>query len=44
MRTPVGICLYPAEAKRAFDRLVTNLAHALSGGVDAYCEDATVAR
>ena len=35
---------YPAEAKRAFDRLVTSLSRALNGGVDAYCEDATVGR
>jgi hypothetical protein len=39
-----GAIEYPAEAKRAFDWLVTNLAYALSTGVDAYCDDATVGR
>jgi hypothetical protein len=35
---------YPAEAKRAFDRLVTSLSRALDGAVDNYCEDASVGR
>jgi hypothetical protein len=35
---------YPAEAKRAFDRLVTRLSQALDGSGDRYCRDATVGR
>jgi hypothetical protein len=35
---------YPAEAKRAFDSLVTSMSKALDRSVDAYCEDATVSR
>jgi hypothetical protein len=31
---------YPAEARRAFDRLVTRLSHALVGSVDTYCRNA----
>jgi hypothetical protein len=35
---------YPAEEKRAFDRLVTSMSRALDRTVDAYCEDMTVGR
>jgi hypothetical protein len=35
---------YPAEAKRAFDRLVTRVSRALNDSVDTYCRDATVGR
>jgi hypothetical protein len=35
---------YPAEAKRAFDSLVTSMSKALDRSVDAYCEDATIGR
>jgi hypothetical protein len=35
---------YPAEAKRAFDSLVTSMSKALDRSVGAYCEDATVSR
>jgi hypothetical protein len=35
---------YPAEAKRAFDSLVTSISKALDRSVDTYCEDATVSR
>jgi hypothetical protein len=35
---------YPAEAKLAFDRVVTTLSKAVDAAVNASCEDATVGR